>query len=387
MPPTSTPWLTAPDDSAALAWVGGLRRGKQAVVTLRATRATGVGSLPGTDVAEWCRIVAGELPELPHLPELPGRGPGADMIGRTLGMLNAVSPDFAATTTPTGWRISSRLSGSPRALRRSQSWLAEDLDAAEATWREHAGQFKIQLAGPITMAAVVESANGERLLADSGACRDLADALAHAAAEQVASAARRLPLASLIVQVDEPGLPAVLAGAVPVQSGWGRHNPLAESAAQTAIARVIASITGASASSNNGAGAGAGAAVHCCAPDVPVGLLVAAGAGTVSLDLTLPQRDEELGGLLESGARLMAGLELSPSDAGSIVSPNHVRPAAAPLLALLNRLGLSAQTLASQLVITPRCGLAGVSAAAARHQYELAAIVARAVEEFGERHG
>ena len=47
--------------------------------------ATGVGSLPGTDMVEAIKLVFGELPDLPHLPELPGRGPGAELIGRTPG--------------------------------------------------------------------------------------------------------------------------------------------------------------------------------------------------------------------------------------------------------------------------------------------------------------
>ena len=49
--------------------------------------ATGVGSLPGTDVTEAAATVVGELPLLPHLPELPARGVGADMIGRTAALL------------------------------------------------------------------------------------------------------------------------------------------------------------------------------------------------------------------------------------------------------------------------------------------------------------
>ena len=49
--------------------------------------ATGIGSLPGTDIAEAQRVVFGELPELPHLAELPERGPGADMLGRSAGFL------------------------------------------------------------------------------------------------------------------------------------------------------------------------------------------------------------------------------------------------------------------------------------------------------------
>jgi hypothetical protein len=43
--------------------------------------------MPGTDPAEAMRIILGELPELPHLAELPARGAGADLTGRTAGLL------------------------------------------------------------------------------------------------------------------------------------------------------------------------------------------------------------------------------------------------------------------------------------------------------------
>jgi hypothetical protein len=68
--------------------------------------ATGIGSLPGTDSHEWSLTIAGELPDLPHVPELPARGPGADLIGRTMALLAEVAPDMAVETTPVGWRFS-----------------------------------------------------------------------------------------------------------------------------------------------------------------------------------------------------------------------------------------------------------------------------------------
>lgn len=333
--------------------------------------ATGVGSLPGLDPGEWCRVIRGELPELPHLPELPARGPGSDMIGRTLGMLNAVSPDFAADTTPTGWRLSGRQIGASRAMRRAQSWLAEDLDAAEQVWHGHPGRLKLQLAGPVTMMAAVEAGGGERLLADAGACRDLAAALAHVAADQVREAARRFPHASLIVQLDEPSLPAVLAGGIRVQSGFGRYQPLPGNVALAAIGEALAAVVA----------SGAAPAVHCCAADVPVDLLLAARAQLVSLDLTLAQRDEEIGRLLESGMTLLAGLDLTAA------GRDRVRTAAAPLRALLGRLGFPLDKMTGQLGVTPRCGLAGATARSARDQYELAAAVARALNDDDERAG
>src|SRR4051794_14440824 len=63
--------------------------------------ASGVGSLPGTDPAEAVRLVIGELPEFAHLPELPGRGAGADLIGRSAALL----VDVAVDLTPAGWRL------------------------------------------------------------------------------------------------------------------------------------------------------------------------------------------------------------------------------------------------------------------------------------------
>ena len=63
--------------------------------------ATGVGSMPGTDPLETMRLIVGELPDLPFLAELPGRGPGADLTGRTAAML----AELPAETTPRGWRL------------------------------------------------------------------------------------------------------------------------------------------------------------------------------------------------------------------------------------------------------------------------------------------
>ena len=81
--------------------------------------ATGIGSMPGTSVAEAVAVIAGELPDLPHVPELPARGPGSDMIGRTAVLLSEVWRDLGLDTTPTGWRLTG---GSSAALRRGCSW-------------------------------------------------------------------------------------------------------------------------------------------------------------------------------------------------------------------------------------------------------------------------
>src|SRR4051794_41261965 len=60
--------------------------------------------MPGADPLESATVVAGELPLLPHLPELPARGVGADIIGRTAGLL----VDLAVDVRPSGYRVAPR---------------------------------------------------------------------------------------------------------------------------------------------------------------------------------------------------------------------------------------------------------------------------------------
>src|SRR5215213_623066 len=50
-------------------------------------RSTGIGSWPGTDMADAIKIAFAECPDLPYLPELPARGPYAELIGRFIVIL------------------------------------------------------------------------------------------------------------------------------------------------------------------------------------------------------------------------------------------------------------------------------------------------------------
>ena len=89
-------------------------------------RATGIGSMPGTDVVEAVRVVLGELgdpPGLPHLPELPERGAGATTVGRTVALVD----DLGFDLQPAGWRLTGGAPGLDQ--RRARSLLGQDLDA------------------------------------------------------------------------------------------------------------------------------------------------------------------------------------------------------------------------------------------------------------------
>ena len=315
--------------------------------------ATVIGSMPGTSIRDSVALIAGELAgsdAVPHLPELPARGPGSDMVGRTGGLLAGVVPDLALETTPDGWRFAD---APGRDMRRATSWLGEDLDAWEEVLESYDGVAAASLAGPWTMAASIELHFGERALKDAGACRDLAGALAHAAGDYVAQLRRRLPKAQHWIWLDEPVLNSVLLGSIPTQSGRGRIAAIEPHIVEIAISQVLEAITA----------AGASTAIHCCATRPPLGLLRRTPADALSIDLLSysPRDDDELGELIESGRRLVAGLipgtdrELS-GDIDTV----------APLRQLGGRLGFDEGRMAGSTLISPTCGFAGASPAYVR---------------------
>ncbi|MBQ1028261.1 methionine synthase [Micromonospora sp. C95] len=304
--------------------------------------ATGVGSLPGTDIAEAQRIVLGELPALPHLAELPARGPGADMIGRTGGLLVELPVELYAAR----WRVAPRPG---RDLRRARDLMERDLDQLAEQAEEYAGPLKIQAAGPLTLAASIELPIGGRMLRDPGALRDLAGSLAEGLRGHVEAVTRRLPRAAVLLQLDEPSLPAALAGRIPTESGLGAYRAVESVDARALLSTVIEAV-------------GVPTVVHCCAPDVPLELLRSAGAIGVALDLSLLSDLDPLGEALDAGFGLLAG--------AAPTTPGGRAPTSADLAGrvrtLWDRLGFPRRRLAEQVVVTPACGLAGADAAYAR---------------------
>ncbi|MFC5998523.1 methionine synthase [Quadrisphaera sp. GCM10027208] len=322
------------------------------------TRATGIGSWPGADPLEAARTVLGELGagHLPHLVELPARGPGADMTGRAAALLVELPVDLQ----PTGWRLVDRPG---RDLERARALLRADLDALAEAADGWTGELKVQVCGPWTLASTVRLARGERVLGDTGARRDLAVSLAEGVAQHVREVQRLVPGARVVVQVDEPGLPAVLAGHLATSSGWGRLPAVDRPEATEALRSVLSAATGAGA---------AGTAVHCCAAEPPVALLRDAGAGALSVDVSLLGDGawESVAVAVESGVALWAGAVPTPGPLPSVTAVVDAvrRPWA--------RVGLPDSALAD-VVLSPACGLAGSSPAHAR------AVLARVVEAAG----
>lgn len=315
--------------------------------------ASGVGSMPGADPRESVRLVTDLLPDMPYLPELPGRGPGAGLVGRGCALLAGVSVDLQ----PSGWRVVPRPGMDER---RARDLLSRDLDALEETASGLVGPLKLQAAGPWTLAAQVELTRGDKVLRDPVAVRDLTEALAEGLAAHVADVRRRLPGVRLCVQLDEPSLPAVLAGAVRTASGFGSLRTPDEPEVLQRLSAVLGAV----------GAAGALPLVHCCAPRPPLALLVQAGARGLSLDLSvLTGRDHDaIGEAVEAGVGLLLGLVPSVEPE----RPPSVAQVADPARLLWARLGLAPELLPATVVVTPTCGLAGASARWARAALELA---------------
>jgi methionine synthase II (cobalamin-independent) len=321
--------------------------------------ATGVGSWPGEDPAEALRVVLGELPNLPHLPELPARGPGADMIGRTAGLL----VDLAVAVQPSGWRFTDHPG---RDASRTHGYLAQDLDTLEELAAEVEGPIKIQVVGPWTLAASIETRSGERALADAGAVRDVAASLAEGVAAHVREVRRRVPNATVLLQLDEPSLPGVLAGTVPTASGFSRIRSVEAPLAEDTLRRVIETVD-------------AYPIVHCCAADVPYGLLRAAGAKALSVDARLIRDEDAIGEAVEAGTGFLMGV--IPGRDTTLPAPEK---SITRVSRLWRRLGFSPKSLVESVVVTPACGLAGATPAYARHALAHCHEAARILRESAE---
>lgn len=325
--------------------------------------ATGIGSWPGTTPRHAAEVVIGELPDLPYLPELPARGLGADMIGRAGALLVDISID----TVTRGYRIASRPSS---VTRRATSMLEEDLDAFDEAWEKAAGAgsgrpVKVQAPGPITLAAQLELANGHRAITDPGAVRDLTASLAEGMAVHRAALARRLGT-EVVVQFDEPLLPAALAGRLTGVTALNPVHPVDEFRAIGLLDDCVRA-------------AGGEVLLHCCAAELPWTLLQRSAVGAVSVDVAMLDAEglDGLGAFVDSGRVVVLGLLPAVLTEG----PPSLDELVAAAAAVTDRLGFPRSVLGSRIGISPACGLAGATEAWAR---AATALTQRAASAIGE---
>lgn len=335
---------------------------------------TGLGSLPGTDPREAVAVMLGEVVDaaplknvkssspLPFLPELPARGVGADLIGRTAGLLVDLPVDYVHRTY--------RLSASATAeTRRARDYLRWDLDALEEAWetRGLAGQvplLKISASGPFTFAAQVELRGGHKLIRDRGAVRDVAASLAAGLTEQAAELERRLGV-GVVVQLDEPSVGAVIDGTVPPLT---RLDPIRAVPAPD-VAELLESVA---------TQVGRPMVLHSCARP-RWELLRRLPSYALALDFTLLTENDydPLGEALDARRTVFAGVV--PTTDPELSRDQVTDEQSAALTSLIDSIGLPRTVLAEQVLITPTCGLGRATPSWARTALGITGTIAEAV--------
>jgi methionine synthase II (cobalamin-independent) len=274
----------------------------------------------------------------------------------------ALLQGLGADLQPAGWRLTDAPGIDHR---RAVSMLGQDLDLLEEHTQGYEGPLKVQVTGPWTLASTMERPRGDRVLADHGARHELAQSLAEGVAVHVADLARRVPGADLVVQVDEPGLPAVLAGRIPTASGFHRHRSVNAAMASAGLSELTGAIRS----------AGARPVVHSCAAEMPVLLLVGSGFAAVSFDLSLATPADDWAQAWEVGVDLWLGAVPAAEPPRGLSDRELVEQ----VQRFFDALGVEAEEAAGRLVVTPTCGLAGASPAWAREALRLSRVAAAAL--------
>jgi len=153
----------------------------------------------------------------------------------------------------------------------------------------------------------VELHSAHEVLTDHGAVREFAASLAEGLRMHAAQVSRRFGVRT-VVQLDEPNLPAVLAGSVPTPSGYGTVPAVSENEAIELLRSVLDALP-------------VPRIVHCCAPRPPLALLRDAGADALAVDAELlagaPRATvDALGEAWDGGASVLpgpAGITAQPS--------------------------------------------------------------------------
>ncbi|WP_455114703.1 methionine synthase [Rothia mucilaginosa] len=191
-------------------------------------RASGRGDFPGDDLAEAMSRVEGELgaPHLPFLPHLPALGWRSTPLARTLAVCEGLAFDGASF----GWRMVHSGGRGARESALAQDRLLSDINlladrVGAQKKRFGSGQapvYKIQLVGPLTLAASIYLPGGERVISDAGASRDLLESFLEGLERWAASLREALqaPQALIAVQLDESEFQRLLEGSIPTVSGF-----------------------------------------------------------------------------------------------------------------------------------------------------------------------
>lgn len=303
------------------------------------TAVTGAGPWPGTEPLSAALTVVGDLTEtpsdvegLPFTPVLVDRGPWSDALGRSVSLLVELPAEIGVH----GWKLTDHAGGD---LLRARSFAGQDLDALAVAAHGYEGPLVVPVLGPISLAARVDLAHGDRILSDPAALRDAAESLAAGLEEHLAALTRAVPGARPRVLLHEPLLAQAVAGVIPTFSGRGQLRAILGPVAAERIGAVVAAARGASVTLHVGTGWGVAAAAK------------AAGADSIGLEVGgLPELAwERVAQEVEAGVGFWAQLPASSSTA-----TNDPKGHAETLVAPWRRVGLPVKQLADAVLVAGR---------------------------------
>lgn len=325
---------------------------------------TAIGSMPHTDPDEACALVMKYLPDIPVWPQLPGRSPLENMVIQS-------SEGFPGVVTE-GDRI--RLEPSPDFdSRLEQIHVDSEQDDAHAyavsaayapglhallSAAAGSRMVKGQVTGPITWGLTVTRPDGLGILYDDTLAETAAKFLRLKASWQESTL--RQVSRNTIIFVDEPCL--VSLGSV--------FTPIPEEHVPALLAEVFRGIKGIK-------------GLHCCGnTDWPV--LLDTAVDILSFDAysfasSLSSHSDKVRSFLERGGSIAWGIIPSDEEALAKESLSGLRDRLEEAMAAFTRDGVSFRQIVAQSLLTPSCGLAGMSSEAACQALALTADLSRSI--------
>jgi hypothetical protein len=296
---------------------------------VRAGAATGIGSLPHRNAYDAAAFALREY-DLPAMPTLPRRSPAEGMIaqallgidGVTLGQYGSIAVDVRRLDpcAPVTTDLHHDGFGGMKAF----------LDVAVA--RGYRGPVKWQFVGPVTLGVSLTRAGvavGTAFAVAVRAVRAHLVALSRAIADA-------LPQCPQIVVLDEPWFGEVMSPGFPIAP-----DPAIDllSGAMAAVEPVAA------------------VGVHCCASDVDIASLLAAGPDVLSIPLGehLIEVAGYLSKFVDGGGRIAWGVV--PTDGPITISAERPWRQLSDVWCALVRRGCDPVMLRQQSLLTPHCGL------------------------------
>lgn len=211
-------------------------------------RAAAPGTMPGTDFRRAAAQLEAEIaaPHTAAVPDLPARGHHGSQLGRSIAQL----VELPAELTSYGWRLVQRPGADHQrcsALLRSDVDTLADVRGAQAELGKELTSLQVEALGPLSLAARLHLPNGEKVLIDHGARRDLTHSLAAGLAEHVMHVQRSVGPEALCVVLQEPDYPQVRTGTIPTASGYRTIRALGREETRNMIGVVVEALRAAGA--------------------------------------------------------------------------------------------------------------------------------------------